>query len=163
MLLMKNIVRVVVCVLFFSANVKAQYYYLDIIGTKQTNQQYKLLRAFQYKRINATSFEGNLPSKDFILEQTISADGRQIVTRSATVGSTEFYFISHFLNNRVVRTVDSSMNAINTVQYNYDNTGKLLSTNTSSKDYDGKFTSTESHVWSYNDKGLPERMLKIRN
>src|SRR3954469_5715292 len=90
----------------------AQYYYLDIIGTRQTNQQYKLLRAFQYKRINATSFEGNTPSKDFVLEQTITGDGRQIVTRSATVGNTESYFISNYLNNRVVKTVDSSRNAI---------------------------------------------------
>src|SRR4051794_22447408 len=106
------------------ASANAQYYYLDIIGTKQTNQQYKLLRAYQYKNVSATSFEGNAPSKDFVLEQTITNDGRQIITRSATIGNTESYFISNFLNNRVVKTVDSSRNAINTVTYDYDNAGR---------------------------------------
>ncbi|GEO08009.1 hypothetical protein [Segetibacter aerophilus] len=149
--------------LFLSTCLNAQYYYLDIVGTKQTNQQYKLLRAFQYKRINATSFEGSEPSKDFVLEQTITNDGQKITTRSATIGSTESFFISYYSNNRVVKTVDSSRNAINTVNYEYDNTGKLVSTNTNSVDFDGTFTSSEIHNWTYNERGLPERMLKIRN
>jgi hypothetical protein len=162
MLHMKNVL-LVASLFFLSACVKGQYYYLDIVGTKQTNQTYKLLRAFQYKRINATSFEGNAPSKDFVLEQTITPDGRQIITRSASIGSRESFFISHYQNNRVVRTVDSSQNAINTVTYEYDNSGKLLLTNNTSEDFDGTFKSSESHTWSYNDKGLPERMLKIKN
>ncbi|MCW3109405.1 MAG: hypothetical protein JWQ09_3911 [Segetibacter sp.] len=162
MLLMKNLL-LIASLLFVSGYLNAQYYYLDIIGTKQTNQQYKILRAFQYKRINATSFEGNIPSKDFVLEQTITNDGRQIITRSATIGSTESFFISSYQNNRVVKTVDSSKNAIVTVAYDYDNAGRLLSTNTTSTDFDGTFTSSESHVWSYNEKGLPEKMLKIKN
>ena len=159
---MKNVL-LFVSVFFASTYVNAQYYYLDIVGTKQTNQTYKLLRAFQYKHINATSFEGNVPSKDFVLDQTITADGRQIITRSATIGSTESFFISHYLNNRIVKTVDSSRNAINTVTYDYDNSGKLLSTNNISEDFDGTFKSSESHVWSYNEKGLPLKMLKVKN
>lgn len=162
MLIMKNVL-IFAFFLFLCATLNAQYYYLDIIGTKQTNQQYKTLRAFQYKKINATSFEGNEPSKDFVLEQTITNDGRQIITRSATIGSTESFFISNYQNNRVVKTVDSSKNAINTVIYSYDNSGKLLSTNNTSEDFDGKFISTETHEWNYNDKGLPEKMLKIKN
>lgn len=162
MLLMKNSL-LVAALLFCSAYANAQYYYLDIIGTKQTNQQYKMLRAFQYKHINATSFEGNEPSKDFVLEQTITNDGRQIVTRSATIGSTESFFISNYQNNRVIKTVDSSRNALVTVLYEYDRTGQLVSTNTTSTDFDGTFTSSETHLWNYNEKGLPEKMLKIKN
>ncbi len=159
---MKNLL---LCACFFvlAANADAQYYYLDIIGTKQTNQQYKLLRAFQYKRINATSFEGDELSKDFVLEQTISGDGKQIVTRSATIGSTESFFISNYQNNRVVKTVDSSKNAINKVLYEYDNVGRLSSTHSASEDFDGTFKSDESHTWIYNDKGLPVKMVKVKN
>lgn len=162
MSLMKNLL-LVSFLLFLALSVNAQYYYLDIVGTRQTNQQYKMLRAFQYKKINAISFEGNMPSKDFVLEQTIASDGRQIITRSATIGSTESFFISHYHNNKIVKTVDSSKNAINRVSYEYDNAGRLLSTNTTSVDFDGTFTSSENHIWSYNDKGLPEKMLKIKN
>lgn len=150
--------------LIASLKVCGQYYYLDIIGTKQTNQQYKLVRAYQYKRINATSFDATQqPSKDFLLEQTIAKDGLQITTHSASINGGESYFIGTYQNNRLVKTVDSSNNAINTVVYNYDNSGKLVSTTSNSKDFDGTFISGETHNWSYNEKGTPERMLKIRN
>jgi len=148
---------------FITLQATSQYYYLDIAGTKQTNQQYRLLKAFQVKKITATSFENNIPSKDFLLEQTIGNNGQQIVTRSATAGSAESYFISNFKNNRVMHTVDSSNNAVNTVNYEYDNSGRLVSVISTSKDFDGKFTSTETHIWSYNDKGLPTQMLKVKN
>ena len=159
---MKNVLLAAL-IIFLFLKAEAQYYYSDIIGTRQTNQQYKLLRSFQFNRINAISFEGNLPSKDFLLEQTISDDGRQVVTHSASVGNMESYFISNYQNNKVNKTADSSNNAINTVVYNYDNIGKILSTTATNKDFDGTFTNKEQHIWSYNSKGLPEKMVKIKN
>lgn len=162
MLLMKNLVLAASFILIF-LHTDAQYYYSDIVGTKQTNQQYKLLRAFQYKRVNATSYEGDQPSKDFLLEQTITDDGRKIITHSATAGNMESYFISNYQNNKVNKTLDSGNNAINTVIYEYDNTGKVISTSATSKDFDGTFTNEERHVWSYNEKGLPEKMFKVKN
>ncbi|MEJ7680801.1 MAG: hypothetical protein WKG06_23705 [Segetibacter sp.] len=159
---MKNLVLAASFILIF-LHTDAQYYYSDIVGTKQTNQQYKLLRAFQYKRVNATSYEGDQPSKDFLLEQTITDDGRKIITHSATAGNMESYFISNYQNNKVNKTLDSGNNAINTVIYEYDNTGKVISTSATSKDFDGTFTNEERHVWSYNEKGLPEKMFKVKN
>jgi hypothetical protein len=144
--------------------VRSQYYYLDIVGTRQTNQQYKLIRSHELKQISALSFEGNnQPSKDFLLEQTVTNDGRQIITRSASVGSTLSFFISYFDNNRVVKTVDSGNNAINTVGYNYDNAGRVSSINSVSKDFDGTFINSENHTWTYNEKNLPTSMLKVKN
>ena len=162
MLLMKNLV-LAASIIFAFTKADAQYYYTDIIGTKQTNQQYRLLRAFQYKRVNATSYEGDQPSKDFLLEQSITNDGRKIITHSASIGSMESYFISNYQNNKVNNTVESGNNAINTVIYEYDNTGKVISTSATSKDFDGTFTNEERHIWSYNEKGLPDKMLKIKN
>jgi len=149
--------------LFAFTQINAQYYYSDIVGTKQTNQLYKLLTGFQFKRISATSFEGNEPSKDFVLEQTILNDGRQTITRSASIGSLESFFISNYQNNRISKTVDSSNNAINTVIYEYDKTGKVASISSTSKDFDGTSTNSEKHLWTYNEKGLPEKMLKVKN
>ncbi len=159
---MKNIVLAAFIILAFT-KANAQYYYSDIIGTKQTNQQYKLLRAFQFTRVNAASYDQDGLSKDFLLEQVIKDNGRKIITHSASAGNMESYFISNYQNNKVNKTVDSSNNAINTVTYEYDNTGKVILTSASNKDFDGTFTSDERHIWSYNDKGLPEKMLKIKN
>lgn len=159
---MKSFVLAVLIVAVFT-KVNAQYYYADIIGTRQTNQQYKLIRASQFGRISAVSFEGNQPSKDFLLEQIISDDRRRITTHSASVGNMESYFISNYQNNKVTKTVDSGNNAINTVTYEYDNSGKMVSTTAASKDFDGTLTNNERHIWSYNTKGLPEKMLKVKN
>lgn len=162
MLLMKNSIFIAL-IFFTSINAEAQYYYSDIIGTKQSNQQYRMLRAFQYKRVNATSYDGEQVSKDFLLEQLITDDGRRVTTHSASIGNMESYFISNYQNNKVMKTVDSGNNAITTVLYEYDNTGKVVSTSSTSKDFDGTFINQEKHLWSYNEKGLPEKMLRIKN
>ena len=122
-----------------------------------------LLRNFQIKKITATSFDGDEVSKDFVLEQIIDKDGKQITTRTASINNQESYFISSFSANRVYHTVDSSKNAINTVDYTYDKSGKILSITSDSKDFDGSFTNTEIHIWSYDEKGHPEKMLKVKN
>ncbi len=150
-------------IVLLSTQAEAQFYYFDVIGTRQTNQLYNQLRTFQYKKITGTSFDGSEPSKDFILEQTISPDGSAIVTRSASIGSGESYFTGYYQNNKVVRTADSGNNAINTAAYEYDNAGNLVSINSSGKDLDGTFINVEQHIWSYNEKGLPVKMLKIKN
>ncbi len=154
-------ITVLLIVLFSGVN--AQYYYQDILSTRQTNQQYKLLRNFAIKKITATSYDGDELLKDFMLEQTISDDGKQIMTRSASINNEESYFISTFNLNRVAHTVDSSKNAINTVDYTYDNAGKIMEINSGSKDFDGTYNSTENHLWNYNDKGQPGQMMKIKN
>jgi hypothetical protein len=160
---MKN--KILIGFLLLSAlHGEAQYYYADIVGTKQTNQQYKLIRAFQFKKVSAGSFDArNEPIKEFILEQLISNDGKKITTHSATIGNSESYFIGYYNNNRVTKTVDSSRNALNTALYEYDNAGKLTSVVTNNKDFDGTFSNTETHYWTYNDKAQPTQMLKVKN
>ncbi|WP_207496726.1 hypothetical protein [Aridibaculum aurantiacum] len=147
-----------------SVNAYSQYYYSDILGTKQTNQQYQLMHSSQVKRVSATGFESNnQPTKDFLLEQQVANNGQQIITRSATIGTGESLFTSTYKDGRISRTYDSSAHAINTVDYTYDAQGRLVATHATSKDFDGKFSSTESHLWSYNENGLPQQMLKVKN
>lgn len=152
-------VFLVLCFCFVS---KAQFYYFDIIGTKQTNQLYKQLKSSGYSKITGISYNGSEPSKDFVLEQTISKNG-SITTKSASVGSSESYFIGYYQDNKIIRSVDSGKNATNIIVYTYDNTGKVITVNSTSTDFDGTYTNTESHLWSYNEKGQPERMFKIKN
>ncbi len=158
--------KILLLAIIFSlaSHVQSQYYYLDIIGTRQTNQQYKLIRSHQLKHVNAISYESNnQPSKDFVLEQTVVKEGKEIITRSASVGSAQSFFISYYENDRLAKTVDSSNNALNTVVYNYDNAGRVASINSLSKDFDGTFINAENHIWTYNEKGIPVSMLKVKN
>jgi hypothetical protein len=150
-------------ILLLSGNLlQAQYYYLDVLGTQQTNQLFKTIKTNQLKKITATSYENtNEVSPDFVLEQTIS--DQKIVTRSKTIGNSPSFFISIYSANKLIATTDSSKNAIVKVEYKYGNDNKLVSVSSVSKDFDGLFTTTEDHVWSYNEKGQPEKMLKIKN
>jgi hypothetical protein len=141
-----------------------QYYYSDIAGTQQTNQQYKTLIANQLKKISATSYEGNnQPVENFLLEQIIDNVKQQIITRSKSSTNGESFFISAYRGNRLSKTVDSSTSAINTVQYQYNTDGKINTIASVNKDFDGTLMSTEAHNWFYNAKGQPEKMLRIKN
>lgn len=148
----------------FSCTAFGQYYYTDILSNRQTNEQYTLISQQQLRKIAATGFDANdEPSKDFLLEQQIDAGKQQITTRSATIGSGESVFVSRYNNGRITSTYDSSANAVNAVEYRYDATGRLLATYATSKDFDGKFSSTEVHLFTYNDKGLPTQLVKVKN
>ncbi len=153
----------VILVVTISFTAHTQFYYFDIIGTKQTNQLYKQLKTSGFSKITGISYNSSEPSKDFLLEQTIAKDGNTITTRSASLGSSESFFIGYYQDNRIVKSVDSGKSATNTITYIYDNDGKVVSVNSTSNDFDGTYTNTENHLWSYNQKGLPEKLFKIKN
>ncbi len=160
----KNTLLALIGCLIMLTTLDAQYYYNDVIGTQQTNQQYKLLSANQLKKVTAISYEGNNQlSTDFTLEQNIDISRQMMVTRSKTISNGESFLKSYYNGNRINKTVDSNTNAINTVLYEYENGGRIKSINSSNKDFDGKLISTENHLWKYDEKGQPLSMLKIKN
>lgn len=155
-------VLVVMVLLIVSRQAGAQYYYLDVIGTQQTNDQYKKIIQHNLSSISATSFEQNSePIPDFVLEQTIS--NNQIITRSSSINSKESFFKSYYDNQQLLKTIDSNSSAINTVIYKYNSQGKLLSSTSSNKDFDGTFDQSEVHLWKHDNAGRLVNMLKIKN
>ena len=162
MKLMKNILLITLVLCAAAAN--AQFYYTDVLGTKQTNQLNKLMQANSLKKVTGKSFESNNEvSEGFLLEQTISNNGQKVVTKSGTVKTGISYFTSVLQGGRLAKTTDSSMNAIVNSEYAYDSKGNLTSLSSVSKDFDGLFSSTEKHLWTYNSNNVPEKMLKIKN
>ena len=148
--------------LIVSRQAGAQYYYLDVIGTQQTNDQYKKIIQHNLSSISATSFEQNSePIPDFVLEQTIG--NNQIITRSSSINSKESFFKSYYDNQQLFKTIDSNSSAINTVIYKYNSQGKLLSSTSSNKDFDGTFDQSEVHLWKHDNAGRLVNMLKIKN
>lgn len=147
----------------FYPSLQGQFYYYDLVATQQTNQLYTQLRNLGIKKINGISYDRGEPLKDFLLEQQVSLDGTSITTRSASIGNAESIFIGYYKGNKVSRTLDSNTNAINTIEYDYDASGSILSINLLSKDIDGAFANKEQHIWQYDEKGLPVTMLKIKN
>ena len=80
-----KVLLVLLAVLFSEAGF-GQYYFNDIVATQQSNQNYQILRANKVKKIVATSFEqDNTPTEGFLLVQTLSIDGKKLITQSGTV------------------------------------------------------------------------------
>ena len=67
-----NQMRLLLLLIFsaFAGIATGQYYYNDILTTKQTNKQYKLLKDNNIQQVTAKSFEADATAnEDFLLTQ----------------------------------------------------------------------------------------------
>ena len=83
-----------------------QYYFNDIIATQQGNQNYQILRTNKVKKVVATSFEqDNTPTEGFSLEQSLSIDGKKLVTISSTIAGKKNQVTSFFELGKLKKTI----------------------------------------------------------
>jgi hypothetical protein len=146
----------------FTGIASAQYYFNDILTTRQTNKQYKLLKDNSIQQVIAKSFEadGTL-SEDFSLTQQLSQNNTVITTTSEHTGSSKTISISQYNNNKIKKTIDSSDNIKSTTTYTYNN-NDLISITALTEDVFMNNASTELHQWIY-ENSIPVKMLLIKN
>ncbi len=150
-------------ILLLPAFGECQFYYNDIITTKQTNDQYALLIKNNIHYVSAKSFEADqTQTPDFKLEQSISKDGKSIVTTSASSNTGNTISTSFYENSQLVKTMDSSDNIHSTTLYEYDADNNVARISTITTDNFMNSKSMETHVWIYADN-LPVKMLLIKN
>jgi len=142
----------------------AQYYYKDIVGTRETAGIISAYKANKVQRVVVNSYDANnTRSEDFYVEQVFNAaaDRLQTTTRSAAQGNS---ILTSYTDaaGRVLRTVDSTDNMVSTTSYRYDNSGNLLQVVTNSRDTSGRLNETEEHQWQYQN-GQVQQMLRIIN
>ena len=150
--------------LFLSFAVQAQYYYKDIIGTKETADMIKAYKASKVNRVLLSSFdETNTRTDDFYVEQQFSlSEGiLKTITRSGVTNESVLTSFFDALGN-VIRTVDSSELIKNITDYAYNAIGQLTSITSTSTDTRLNASQTEQHLWQYKD-GRISSMLRIKN
>ena len=145
----------------------AQYYYKDIISPRQAASERPNLKEQKIRTIKVHSFEGNgEPSPGFFCEKKIGKDYRtvQTYTKSNITGKS---LLTSYYNDKdlLLKSVDSSEFSATTSIYEYDNSGNLVQVVSNSHSSDDDFTTRliEAHQYSYDDKGRPVKMLRIRN
>ena len=144
--------------------VNAQYYYKDIVGTIKQNNEFSILKNANIKHIKITSFDENdQPSAGFFCEKKINKDfsKSQLMTNSNITGES---LLETDYNNKgaVVKTITTTPHTTNTVEYKYDDQGKIVSifTNTVA---DGDTSGiTESHEYVYQNE-RPVKMIRKKN
>lgn len=144
---------------------KAQHYYNDILGTKKTTELWKLYKQNTVHSISAKSFESDgQPGQGFLLEQKINAAQRTMETKTGSAATGQSLLTAYFNEkDELIKTIDKNDISENIAVYTYDNDGRLTGIETNSATSDTSFSLTEKHLWFYNSKGQPEKMLKIKN
>lgn len=154
----------IILILCFAIAANAQYYYKDIIGTKETTDLIKNYRNNKVSRVVLNSYDAeNTKVDDFYVEQVFSTSDQMLRTISRSGVTNESVLISYAdANGNVIKTVDSSETITSTSVYNYNTDGMLQSVTSSSTDTAHSVNQVEEHRWEYNN-GKIVRMLRIKD
>lgn len=160
---MKNI-PVVIFIIFYSISLHAQYYYQDIVGTKELNQMIQLYLKNKVRTVQAAGFNGEgVQDSDFSETHQFfpNLDLLKISSRNRTDISNEFYRFN--AKGLLVTITDSASSLVSKTSYDYDDRGNPVSIANVVNDANDSVYESEVHQWLYNADGKPVRMLRIVN
>lgn len=148
----------------FSLSASCQYYYKDLVSTQQINNNYRLFRQNKIKLVKLKSYQGANPIEEgFICEQRVNLARNEVVTYTKTANSPESFFTAIYnAQGLLVRTSDSTTDAVSTTRFSYSSTGKLELLNTETHATDKSSVSSETHRWEYRNN-QPYRMFRTKN
>jgi len=144
-----------------------QYYYKDIFSNNQLLAEMVVLKEQKIRTVKVTGLDDDgRPSDGFTVEKQINRNYTEVetFTRSAATGPS--LFTSRFTKDGLlVQTVDSSDLAVNTSNYTYDDNNRIKSIRSHIHSSDDDFTNeiTETHNYEYDERGLLQRMYRIKN
>ena len=151
-------------ILLIGLSSSAQYYYKDIVGTKESSELIKSYMKNKVARVSLNSYDAdNTKSDNLFVQQEFSPQNRVLKTTTATGGdngNSSILFTYADEQGNIVKTVDSSGIVVNTTTYNYDGSGNLNLVTISSSDT--TVSESEQHLWQW-ENGKPSKMLRIRN
>ncbi|MCC6287503.1 MAG: hypothetical protein IT249_06430 [Chitinophagaceae bacterium] len=149
---------------FIPGNLFAQYYYRDIILTAQNSAVQQVYKKNKVQQVVLKSFEATgEPSEDFSCEIKPNSSFTQIrtITMSGVAGNSSLTAFYNF-KGQLYKSVDSTSENVNIVEYTFDSTGKLISASNTTIGIMDKTRQTETHIWSYNSEAVPQSMLYIK-
>jgi hypothetical protein len=144
-------------------SVKSQYYFKDIVLTKQNQTNWKLFHDLKVKEADMLSLDPNSePTPGFSCTQTISSDFSTIITYTKSANMPASSLIANYdRNGHLVRTTDTSDTYRSTTDYNYNEAGQITSLINTSVETDNQVSATEKHLWTYDGNQL-KKMIKIK-
>jgi hypothetical protein len=151
-------------VFLIALNSSAQYYYKDIIGTRESSETIKNYRKNKVSRVLLNSYDGeNVKDDKFYVEQQFSSASGSLTTTTHTETSDESILRTFAdANGNVMRTIDSNNLLVSETHFVYNAAGQLQSVWSQSADSGRTSLELEEHLWEW--KGdQPTRMLRIKN
>jgi YD repeat-containing protein len=150
--------------LFLSLSSSAQYYYKDIIGTRESAELISGYRNNKVRTVTLNSYTvNNTPLNQFSIQQEFLPAEQALRTITKTEYTLPSYLTSYIdANGRVVKTTDSANGIVNTTIYTYNAAGNLSAVLFTAGD---TLTAvrTDDHIWQYDAQNRISKMLRIRN
>jgi YD repeat-containing protein len=146
----------------FTFVASSQYYYNDIVGTGETNQQMAQFVVNKVKTVSATGYDQRgAKATDFSELYEVKENGKVLkCSEFSNFNKTVTY--SHFnAAGRLVSISDSSNTVSNTTTYEYDENGMLIKVENTVKDSSGNFNHRETHIWLYQENNQPVTMWRL--
>ncbi|HEY8688911.1 MAG TPA: hypothetical protein VIM07_06715 [Chitinophagaceae bacterium] len=147
----------------FAAN--AQFFYKDIWTIQQLTKDFSILKNENIRTVFVKSFEDDgEPSQDFFCERKIDRDFTKSETVTRSIITQQSLLVSYY-NERgwLIKTVDSTQTSLSRVEYAYDNKGHTVMVTNFTKANDENGGITETHQYTYNAAGKPEKMIRKKN
>ncbi len=140
-----------------------QYYYTDVISLKQTNEIYTALKNNNIKFVTAQSLESdNTPTTGFSYKRQIDNNASLIITDISLEATGLNETLEYYTNNKLSKSIDSSVNVITTVVYKYNQQGNIDLIETQTDDTSRSMYNTEIHKW-FSTNNIPDSMLRIKD
>jgi len=146
---------------------KAQYFYKDLIATRENTAHWQSYRDNHVKSITLSSFEADgKPTEGFVGEKQLTDDCSEITTHTKTSGTTDSWIITDYSSQgRLLKNTDTSDTYRNVTVYQYDDRGRIRAITDTSIETDNQLKDVEVHLWTYDathpDK--PSSMIKVFN
>lgn len=153
-----------------STRLSAQFYYKDILSTQETGARQQLYKTNQVRKVTVRNYNPDGTTvENFVCEQTLDPSFASLATFTSSTSTAPSTLTSFFdASSRLVRSIDSSADAVTTTTYTYAASGVLASIRSESH---SALTDTahhvpvsiETHNWEYSPAGQPTGMLDIKN
>jgi hypothetical protein len=151
-------------ILISSLSLKSQYYYTDIIGSKEINQQMAGYAANKVKSVSATGTDKNgMKATDYSEYHEVKENGMALRVANITGFNKTVTYTRFDKPARVISIFDSTSAVQNTTTYEYDDAGRIIKVQNAVTDSSNSFNQTETHNWFYNTTGKPEKMWRTFN
>jgi len=145
----------------------AQYYYKDLLSSRQASMSMAGYKERKIRLININSFESDgQATEDFFCQKKIAKDyaSATLYTKTSLNGSSTMQ--SFFdAQGRLIKTHDSARIASSHISYQYNTEGRLIKIVSQSNSADDDYVNsiTEEHLYVYQQDSLPLKMIRVRN
>jgi YD repeat-containing protein len=142
-----------------------QYYYQDIIATRQVAEKWNAYKDHKVKTVNIFSFESDeKPTEGFSCNQNVRSDYSEISTHTKSELARESTFTTYYnANGQPIKTYDTSKAYQSITEYAFDASGNISSITNSSLETINNIKNTEQHFWRYGADGKLSAMIKVKN